>query len=60
MEIDFNHETNYTEKVYCSKSTKDLLMLNCVTAYLKAHPELKGTTIKQGHILRQVVEYYLK
>lgn len=54
------HNKNYTVKVSCSKETKHLLTDDCVKEFLDHHPEMIGKHITQGHILRQVVEYYLK
>lgn len=51
---------NYTEKISCSKETKLLLMNECIELYMKHHPEMKGKTVTQGHIERQVIEFYLK
>ncbi len=53
-------DKNYTEKISCSKETKKLLEKYCVELYMDNHPEMKGKKITQGHIMRQVVEFYLR
>jgi len=54
------NERNYTEQLRCSKSTKKLLMENCIAELIIHHPELKGMNITQNMILRNVIDYYLK
>lgn len=58
--IDDINENQYSERLTCSKSTKDLILKNCTTIFLKEHPEFKGINISQGFILRRIAEYYLK
>ena len=50
---------NYTQKISCSEETKNLLENNCIKLYLKHHPENIGMKITHGHILRQVIDFYL-
>jgi len=53
-------ERNYTERLSCSKETKDLIMKQCVNEFLKHHKDFKGKHITEGHILKQIADYYLE
>jgi len=53
-------EKKYIEKLSCSKSTKKLIMQDCIKEFLRHHPELKGMNITQNIILRNMAEFYLK
>lgn len=54
------NEKHYTERLACSKSTKNLIIDDCSKLFLEAHPELRGMTITQNFILRKIAEFYLK
>jgi hypothetical protein len=53
-------EKTYTEHLVCSKTTKKLILNDCVEEFLEHHPEFKGYNITQDFILRKIVEYYLE
>ncbi len=39
---------------------EESLMDNCVTLFLKSHPEMKGIYLSRKFMFKKVVEYYLK
>lgn len=54
------NEKKYTEKLSCSKSTKELILNECIKEFLAHHPEMKGANVTHNMILRQIAEFYLK
>ena len=51
---------NYSERMSCSKETKDLIMNECVKEFIFHHPEFEGSNITQGFMLRKLAEFYIK
>jgi hypothetical protein len=50
---------NYTERMSCSKETKDRILNDCKREYLKNHPEMRGIPLSQGFLLDKISRYYL-
>jgi len=56
----FNKERHYTESLRCSKTTKKLIMLDCIEEFLLYNPDFKGMKISQGFILKKIAEHYIE
>jgi hypothetical protein len=56
----YQMERSYTERLACSESTKELIMVYCVEEYLEHHPEAKDFRISADFILKKLAEYYLE
>ena len=49
----------YTERMCCSKKTRDLIMGECVKEFIENNPEFKDVQVTQEMILKRLAEYYL-
>ena len=52
-------EKQYSERLSCSKTTKKLILNDCIKEYLVYHPELKGLRITQSFILSKIARHYV-
>ena len=49
----------YIAQLNCSQETKDLIMNDCIAAFIEENPKLKGIKITQNLILTRLAAYYL-
>jgi len=50
----------YTEKLCCSKITRDLILNDCIQEFLKSNKDFEGINITQDFILRRIARFYLE
>lgn len=55
-----DNDRNYVVHLTCSKTTRKLIMENCIKEFKKHHPDFEGMKISQGFILKEIVDYYLR
>ena len=56
----FEKGRNYTERLSCSTETKQLIMEECKSEFLKFNPKFRGFNLSQGFMLRRIAEHYLE
>lgn len=49
----------FSERLACTKETKDLIMNDCVKEFIKNNPELDGVYVTHEMILKRIAKYYL-
>ncbi len=55
----YTNKKLYVEQLNCSKETKELIMNDCVKAFLEENPKLRGIKVTQNLILNRIANFYL-
>lgn len=54
------NDKKYSKKLSVSKSTFNLVVDDCIPAFLKDNPDFQGMKITQNFIVRRMAKMYLK